>query len=515
MIARLLEKNESAFQRFLEVLPGFSTWAVMTSPIWLGIFYPEAIVYILTFFTVYWSFLSFRHTIGMYQGYNNYKREMAMDWMAACNSLNFTELPEKATLPKKFEDLRHLILIPAVNEPERVLKSTMDALAAQTFPLEQVVIVFTIEARGAEKVIPSLENVIKEYKHRFCKFLIYTHPAGIPGEAVGAGAANRTWGAKNGVAELKESGENLRNYIFTTIDADHVLDRQYLARLSHLYLTADRRDHHYYSTAVYLFNNNLWRVPPLMRIEANAVTLACLSDWIVTKPNMKDTFSSYSLSLQTLMDADYWDVSLGVDDTIMYWRAFFAREGDFDGMPHWIPFSADAVEGKNFLDSHISLYKQLLRWGWGIIEFPLSMKGLIRSKTIPVSRKIAWLVKHFEKRVLLLNTVFLITFGFSLVTLVNPYVKQSNFAYSLPQLMSAILTITLVCILPGTYYRVMLAAPFPKDWSLIKRFLAVFIEGPLIIVNLLTYSFFPAVEAQTRMLLGKKMKDLYHTPKVG
>jgi len=117
--------------------------------------------------------------------------------------------------------------------------------------------------------------------------------------------------------------------------------------------------------------------------------------------------------------------------------------------------------------------------------------------------------------VLLLNTVFLITFGFSLVTLVNPYVKQSNFAYSLPHIMSLILTITLVCILPGTYYRVKLSAPFPKDWPWWKRGLSVFIEGPLIIVNLLTYSFFPAIEAQTRMLFGKKMKDLYHTPKVG
>jgi len=451
----------------------------------------------------------------MYVGYNNYRREMAMDWMAECAKLNFADLPEQSTLPAKFEDLRHFILIPAVNEPERVLRDTIEAIHKQTLPIRQIVLIFTVEQRGADTVVPTIEKIVANYKHEFCKFLIYTHPAGIPGEAIGAGAANRTWGAIHAVDELKQSEENLRNFIFTTIDADHVLDRQYLARLSHLYLTANRRDYHYYSTAVYLFNNNLWRVPPLMRIEANAVTLACLSDWVVTKKSMKDTFSSYSLSLQTLIDADYWDVSLGVDDTIMYWRAFFTRDGDFDGLPHYIPFSADAVEGKNLIDSHVSLYKQLLRWGWGVIEFPLSIKGFIKNKKIPITKKLAWVVKHFEKRVLLLNTVFLITFGFSLVTLVNPYVKQSNFAYSLPHIMSLILTITLVCILPGTYYRVKLSAPFPADWPWWKRGLSVFIEGPLIIVNLLTYSFFPAIEAQTRMLFGKKMKDLYHTPKVG
>ncbi|NMB70312.1 hypothetical protein GYA27_03875 [candidate division WWE3 bacterium] len=340
------------------------------------------------------------------------------------------------------------------------------------------------------------------------------HPAGIPGEAKGAAAANRTWGAKNAVKALTESGENIRNYIFSTIDADHILHPQYVARLTHLYLSTDRRDNHYFSTAVHLFNNNLWRVPSMMRIEANAVTLGSLSDWIVSKRALKDTFSSYSASLQTLIDADYWDVTLGVDDTIFYWRAFFARDGDFEGVPHYIPYSADAVEGKNFIDSHVRLYRQLLRWGWGAIDFPLSMKEFLKNKKIKTWIKFEWLLKHIEKRVILINIVFLITFGFGIVTLVNPYVKQSNFAYSLPNIMSAILTITLVFLIPSTYYRNKLAGPPPKNWNIFKKAGVVLIEGPLVIINLLTYSFFPWIDAQTRLMLGKKMQDLYHTPKV-
>ena len=312
---------------------------------------------------------------------------------------------------------------------------------------------------------------------------------------------------------MRNSGENLRNYIFSTIDADHVLNEQYIARLTHLYLTTDNRDYHYFSTAVHLFNNNLWRVPAMMRIEANAVTLGSLSDWSVSNREFKDTFSSYSSSLQTLIDADFWDVTLGVDDTIFYWRAFFARNGNFDGVPHYIPYSADAVEGKNFVDSHIRLYRQLLRWGWGAIDFPLSVKEFLKNDKIATTKKIKWVIKHIEKRVILINIVFLITFGFGMVTLVNPYVKQSNFAYSLPNLMSIILTITLIFLIPGTYFRHKFTKPIPKNWSLWRRFL-VLLEGPLIILNLLTFSFFPWIEAQTRMMFGKKLKDLYHTPKV-
>ena len=508
-----VEKNDKIIHRLLEMTLGILTWSLLTSPIWLGIVYPKAIVYLLTFFTVYWSYLAFKQIFGLFKGYNKYQEEAKVDWMQEFNKLVYSELPDPSTLPESKEALRHLFLIPAVNEPEDVLRDSIDSIFNQTFPSEQVVLVYSIEEKYAPQTSEIIRKVIGDRENRLYKLMIFTHPAGIVGEAVGAAAANRTWGAIHAVEELTKSKENIRNYIFSTIDADHVLYPQYIARLSHLYLSTPNRDNHYFSTAVHLFDNNLWRVPLMMRIEANAVTLGSLSDWNASKNKLKDTFSSYSSSLQTLIDANYWDVSLGVDDTIFYWRAFFARNGDFTGIPHYIPYSADAVEGKNFIDSHIRLYKQLLRWGWGAIDFPLSMKEFMKNNKIPTSIKIRWLFKHIERRVILINIVFLITFGFGLVTLVNPYVKQSNFAYSLPDIMSVILTLTLVFLMPGTYYRMKLVKPFPSEWPLWKKIITFF-EGPLIMLNLLTYSFFPWIHAQTKMLFGKKMKDLYHTPKV-
>lgn len=514
MIAKFVETHDRLVHRFLESILGIMTWTLLTSPVWLGILYPEAIVYMLTYFTVYWSFMAFRHTIGMSIGYRLHKKELLVDWWDSCQKLDFSILPDKATLPASLKDVRHLLLIPAYSEPYEMVNDTINAILNQTFPTEQIVLVFTIEQKYSERLEADLRKVIEGRQDKLLKFLIYVHPAGIPGEAIGAAAANRTWGAIHALEELKNSGENIRNYIFSTIDADHILHPQYISRLTHLYLSTDRRDNHYYSTAVHLFNNNLWRVPAMMRIEANAVTLGSMSDWIVSKRALKDTFSSYSASLQTLIDANFWDVTLGVDDTIFYWRAFFARDGDFEGVPHFIPYSADAVEGKNFIDSHVRLYRQLLRWGWGAIDFPLSVKEFLKNKRIKGWIKFEWILKHIEKRVILINIVFLITFGFGIVTLVNPLVKQSNFAYSLPDIMSVILTITLVFLIPGTYYRTKLAGKPPKNYSVLKRFAVVFIEGPLIIINLLTFSFFPWIDAQTRLMLGKKMQDLYHTPKV-
>lgn len=510
---KFIEKYDRQINRFFEIFLGLSTWTLLTSPIWLGLLFPEAIVYILTVLTVYWSYMALKHTIGLGRGYYLYKKEMTENWMQKCTELNFATLPDKSTLPPSLSELMHLIVIPVVNEQEEVIQGIVGSLAEQTYPTRQIVIAFTIEERFAEDASIRIENVLSKYQSVFYKTYVYIHPAGIEGEAIGDGGANRAWGSRHVVADLKKDGENIRNYVFSNFDADHILDRQYIARVSHLYLTTDKRDHHFYSSAVPLFDNNLWRVPLMMRIEANAVTMGVLSDWAISRGDLKKTFSAFSTSLQTLIDADYFNVSLGADDTIFYWRAFFARKGDFSGVCHYIPYSADAVEGISYTSSHKSLYKQLLRWGWGAVDFPLSMKGFLKNKEIDYVKKINWTLRHFQDRVVLVNIVFLITFGFGIVTLVNPLVKQSSFAYSLPRIMSAILTFTLVCLIPATFYRLKIGAKMPKEWSIFRKML-VYLEGPLIIINLLTFSFLPWIEAQTRMMFGKKLKDLYFTPKI-
>jgi len=512
-MSSFVEKNDRFVHRSLEVLLGVLTWSFLTSPVWLGLLYPPAIVYLLTFLTVYWSYLALRHTIGLFKGYRLYEEEMAQDWYLECRKLDFSKLPDKETLPSNLSDIKHMIMIPVVNEPDQVLGDCINSIFNQTFSLKQIIIVFTVEEKYSTEVIERIKKIIGEKEKDFYKIMVFVHPAGIPGEAIGDGGANRAWGSSHAVEELRNLGENLRNYTFSNLDSDHVLNRQYIARFTYAYLTTDKRDNHFYSSAVPLFDNNLWRVPLMMRLEANGVTLGVLSDWAISKGKVRKTFSAFSTSLQTLIDAGYFDVALGADDTIFYWRAFFARNGEFDGVPYFIPYSADAVEGKNYLDSHKSLYKQLLRWGWGVVDFPLSVKGFMKNKDIKVSKKVGWVVRHLKERVLLVNTVFLITFGFGIVTLVNPFVKQSNFAYSLPDIMSTILTLTLVFLIPGTFFRRKFAVPPPKEWSKVRRFLTYF-EGPLIMLNMLTYSFLPWVQAQTMMLFGKKFKNLYHTEKI-
>ena len=497
--------------RFFEIIPGFLTWLALTSPIWLGFFAPSLVVLTLTFLSIYWIYLAFTHSVGIIIGYKRYKSELAIDWHKECLKLNFADLPDKATLPKSLAEVKHLILVPAVNESIEILDSTLGAIANQNYSEKDgVFITVTCEERGSESVGESVQILREKYKDQIKHLFFYVHPGGIPGELVGGGAPNRTWGAKHAIEELKKLEVNLDNVIFTTFDADTNIHREFISRLTHLYLTTDRRFHHFYSTVVHLFNNNIWEVHTLMRIEANCITLGTLSSWTLNHET-RETFSCYSVSLNTLLAADFWDPAL-IDDSVFYWRAFFARNGEFSPRIFYIPNSSDAVHADSFIKAHKSLYKQLLRWGWGSVTTPIALEGFSEHKNIPLKIKLSWAYNKIERHLVFRTIVFLITFGFAILTLVNEGVRQTTVAYRLPDVISAILTFGLILLIPTTIIRGKLITPPPKKRGYIRRFFSL-LEGPLVIINLLTFSFLPYLEAETRMMLGKGFKVLHFTPK--
>jgi len=69
MIKQFVEKYDKKVHRFLEILPGFLTWSLLLSPVWLGLIFPQAIIFMLTFLTVFWFYLGIKFTYGAFKGY--------------------------------------------------------------------------------------------------------------------------------------------------------------------------------------------------------------------------------------------------------------------------------------------------------------------------------------------------------------------------------------------------------------------------------------------------------------
>lgn len=505
-----ISKSTVTRERFFQALPGLLTWLVLTSPIWLGRPLPLAVAFFITFLTVFWVYRAFLHLVGMIIGYRRYQRELKIDWQERFTILNGEEVPNRQDLPDNLYDVKHLIVVPLVNESELVISGLIRAIATQSYPLENIYLAFTVEERFHQSVRATIKKIVDEFPN-LQNVWVYVHPSGLPGEVRGA-ASNRTWGAKNAVRDLQAAGLDIRDFIVTTMDGDAVLHQQYLARLAYEFVIRPNRRDLFYQPAVYLMDNNIWEVPTLMRIQAHSVTLATLSGWAM-EPFFKETFSCFSLALETLVDANYWDTSISIDDTPLFWRIFARRDGQFSGVAIYTPVSSDAVQGKNFVDSHIQQYKQLLRWGWGIITIPPAMKALLESKKASTGTKVLWFYHFLERYMIWYTIIALITFGFPLLILVNPGFQSTTFSFLLPQITSMILTVALLLLIPAAWFRQKITAPIPESWPLWKK-IFIYFEGLLVIIHLYIFVFLPYLEAETRFMVGKTLDGFAFTQKI-
>jgi len=343
---------KKVLNKLLHILPGFAVWFFLIFPVFFGIFYPSIFFSFVTFLTVYWVYRVIVGNINVISGYRKYKKAIKKDWYAEIKKLNFENLPNPEILPSNYSELKHFILIPIYSEPLEILRDNFLSIYESNYDVSKFTIVYAIEEKYYSRVYADLVKIHKEIdiNNKVTK-LFYMHPKGIPGEAIGVAGANRDWGARKGLEDLKKKKENLNNYIYTTFDCDTIVHKNFFSCLTHTYLTSEKRDNKFYETAVHIFDNNTWEVPNIPRVAADSITIALLASWSnpdsLFTTSVMSTFSCYSCSLKAAIKTDFYDTKIGIDDTMFYWRAYKAHDGDFEGVPFFIPIHLDAAEGNS------------------------------------------------------------------------------------------------------------------------------------------------------------------------
>lgn len=516
MIAKTIEKYDNTFQRLFEVVPGFLIWLIIVSPFILGKALPFVMADLLTILSIYWFYRASLNTIGTIIGYERVRRASKVNWLQATLDLKGTPLPDPETLPKNQFLPKHLLVYPQVVPKYEVLKSTLDALVSQNYPLELIYVAISSEGRAVSKdpaLYTQLEAKIKqEYSMLGDRLMMFVHPDGLPGEVVGAGP-NRRWGAKSAVELLESRGENINDFLVTSPDEDVVFHKQFLAAATYQYLLSEKRERKFYQTALYTFNNNYWDVPILIRVLASSLTIPVLASSVVEK-HKRETFSCYTLSLDVLRKVDYWDPAYGIDDTTFYWRPFFYFKGDWECEVFYVPLSADAIYDPNYVRNHREQYKQYLRWGWGVITFPIGMKGLLKATDLPFFQRISKIWHLFEVFIFWKVLAYLLTFSIPIILLLNPQLQELVIWYTLPNTISAIMGLAVIFLIPTTIYKALIAPSKPASWPWWRYYGTLLVEAPLNIVTLMTYSFLPFVEASTRMMFGQKSARVSWSNKV-
>lgn len=503
--------NDRFLQRILEIIPGVLIWIFLLSPLWLGFSFPYLIINILVVLSVYWVYRAFILSVGTVIGYFFVWRASKKDWLKECQSLDRTLLPEQETLPQGGVLPKHLIVIANYGEEYDVIKRSINALLEQNYPKELIYLAVSIEERRAKRDLDYAkrgEYLKRDFGEVFGnRLFFFVHPENIDGEAIGA-AANRAWGTRKSVELLEEQGENINEFLITAPDGDLVFSRDYLASLTFRWLTVEKRNQKFYQTALYTFNNNYWDVPILVRILMVGLTLPVLSSSVLEK-NKRETWSCFTLNLGVMKAVNYWDTSLGIDDTTFFWRPYFHFNGDWKCEVFFTPLSADAVYNKNYFRNHIDQYKQYVRWGWGVITFPLALKQLLNNKDIPFIERATKIYHLFEVFIFWKVLGFLIAFGIPIVFLVNYELSRQVISITVPQTVSNLLTLATLFLIPNTIVKIFIIPKKPAKMSYLKYIAILIAEVPFNIISLFTFGFLPFIESTTRMMLGQE-----HTKRV-
>jgi hypothetical protein len=222
-------------------------------------------------------------------------------------------------------------------------------------------------------------------------------------------------------------------------------------------------------------------------------------------PQDMHPFSAYSVPLKTVHQANYWAVDVIPEDYDLFYRCFFAHQGKMDVEPIFLFARQDAAESTTFWGTIKNHYQQVRRWAYGVSADPYVVTQSILHSEIPLPTRIYRLLLLVDAHFFWAAKSF-IPFGSFVALLVNPTFSQTVLAHNLPRIASTLFrscflfTIILIAVDVAARPR------HPKNYGRTKLvFLSLFDWFLSPVVGLL-FSVVPAIDAHTRLMLGKYLE---------
>lgn len=496
----LVQKHENLVERILEILPGASMWLAITSPIWLSFVLPFAVAYIIIIADIYWFFTAIKIAVLIFVGYNKMEFAKKQDWLGNL----------KKDFPNNWEHYYHLLILPTYKESLEILKPAFDAIVNSHYPSKKIFLAVGFEERDDPQKIAATTKYLQTLSRKIGGVFTTIHPFGLPGEIPGAGS-NRNWMVNNATAELEKLNIKPIQVFVTTLDADFVIHKQFLAGALHKYLSTppDVRNKRSF-TGTFLYHNNYWQAPTPMRVIASGTAFWQLSEMVGSDKYIN--FSSLSMNMQSLLDIGLWIPDKVNDDSGFFWKAYYYFKGDYKVIPHYLPISADTVLDVTLLKTIQNQYLQLKRWAYGVEHIPFIITQYFQRRDIDFWDKTDKLIfilwSYFKWGTLAL----FVTFAGLFIPIINPSYASSAVAYNLPVISSWILTGAFLGLFSTIYIHEKTAPKRPHNWSLFRKAWS-YLQWLLIPLVLVTITSIPAIDAQTKLMLGRHMKEFRTTIK--
>jgi len=495
----LKERKERIIFRIFEIFPGTLSWLTLFLAIFLSWQKPFWIAIFIIFFVIFWLLRTIYYSFHLRAGYQKMKEYEKINWLERLKQLP----PTRYQIPvDSWLELYHLIIFPMYKEPIEIVRDSFRALINADYPKDKMIVVLACEERGSETVRKIAKIIENEFGKKFFKFLITFHPQNLSGEIAGK-ASNETWAAKKTkeliIDPLKIPYQNI---ILSSLDADTKIFPRYFSCLTYHYLTIENPTRTSFQPTP-LFINNIWQAPGISRVFSFFSTF-----WHIInqqRPEKLITFSSHSMSFKALVDIDFKQTNVVSDDSRIFWQCFLKFDGDYKVQPIFYPVSMDANVSRSFLRTLINIYKQQRRWAYGVGDIPYFLFGFLKNKKIPVSKKIYLGFELIEGHWSWATASILIfLLGWLPLVLGGEKFNQTLFSYNLPTITRDILTISMVGLIFSIYFSLNLLPPEHFKQGNLKYFLFAF-QWFLIPLIMIIFISFPALDAQTRLMLAKYM----------
>jgi hypothetical protein len=481
------------FYRLTELIPGVLTWLALLLPVVLSFTFPNFVAYFVILFDFYWLIKSVNFSINIVRTYKKMRQEIGVDWEAECLKLR--------PFRRDYREIYQAIILLTYKEPIEVLRASIESYVKANFPKEKKILIFASEERDRQNATKIFNKLKKEFDKEFLVFEQTVHPKDLPGEII-CKSANATWAGRRLREICDERSIKIEDVIVHNFDADTRVHPQYFAYCTYKFLTVEDPYHTSFQP-IHCYDNNIWHVPALIRMVAFGSTFVLMSD--CQKPKRFRNFSSRSNCFKTIIDINYWCVDAIPEDSRQYYDSLFKFKGRHYVEPLFIPVFMDAALADSYWGTFKNQYLQLRRWAWGCTDIPYLIKISIEDKSLSFWFKLRHILRLIEWHFSWATAPIFITFVGWLPILLNPAFKNTVLGYSLPTTASQILTLATVGLFISILLSLLMLPKRPKEIKKTRSMMMLFQWMLFPVVSILLSSL-PAIDAQTRLLLGKYLE---------
>jgi hypothetical protein len=497
--ARDLEGKDKIIYRILEIIPGFLSWSTLIlmvvfsalKPVWVAIF--------IIVFDLYWLLKTAHLSLHHYYNWRRMKHNIKVDWQKKLENL-------------KHEDIRHLIILPYYKEGREVIDGTLKSLISANYKKTKMFIVLAAEERAGEEAVQIANEMKEKYEKYFGEFLITVHPKDLPGEIKGKGP-NISYACEEArvkILDLKKL--DYSKVLVSAFDIDTVIWPQYFSCLTWHFLTVEDPLNKSFQP-VPLYNNNIWQAPAISRVAATTSTF-----WQMIqqeRPEKLSTFSSHSLVFKSLYEVGYWQKNMISDDSRIFWNLYLAKDGNYEVVPLSYPVSMDANLTPKLGTTLKNIYKQHMRWMWGVENIPYMIFGFIKNKNISLRNKISKTTTQLTGFwSLATNPIMILILGWLPIVIGGDEFRTTLLSYNLPFVTRTLMTIATSGLILAAIISASLLPPMPINYTKRKRRWFIQIAQWLFVpFTIIIFGSLPGLHAQTRLMIGKYLGEFWVTPK--